>query len=561
MKLNKIIPYLAFTTLIFIPFTTLRAQIQTASKTAEDADGDWLQNRIERPQRVYEYDEGGIRRMPQKIGSRKTAPLPCTGSPKIPVILVQFPDRSFYASGKSDAEVRHSYELFFNGKNAEEVYEQTHSHASIQQYFKDQSLGAFSPEFTILGPVTLSQSYAFYGKNEGESKDVNLYQLYKEALSKCVQEKHAEWSIFDNNGDGRIDMAFFIHAGWGENYAQDDDRNAIWARESTSLLTVTDDENNSVSFSCYGVCAEASRPVSSEYEGKGYDPKDMRMDGIGVCIHELSHALGLPDFYDTNYEAFGMDLWSVMDYGEYAGNGFYPSNYTAYERDFMGWQPLIELTDTTILNIACFAEGGQGYKVVNEANEDEYYVIENRQPKGWDTKACGKGRGLQVTHVDYNASRWTTNSVNTDKKHQRMTIIAANNKYLGTNSASTTTEWNESLKGNLFPYTQPSQSLTDTSSPAAEVYAGALMHKPIYDITQNEDGTVTIYFLKTKAEFEKEWTDALMAQDANAYMDIYDMRGIHICRCQKDELHRFSFNRGVYLVKLNDGTVRKVLLQ
>lgn len=537
------------------------------SAQTDDFD-DWSQ--ISVPEHVYQYSDNGVRRMPSKMGSKQNAALTCIGSPKVPVILVQFADRRFYASGKTEDEIVHSYNLFFNGKDNEEVYNVTHSRGSIQTYFKDQSLGAFTPEFEIIGPLTLDKSYTAYGYNSSYTKDSEIFAFYREALDKAVKEKNVDWSKFDNDSNGIVDMVFFIHAGWGENVVHSYDPDAIWAKESTTSLTVNVDESHSITFGCYGVCAEA-RPIKSSqinddklsgnYGTTGYNEANLRMDGIGVCIHELSHALGLPDFYDTNNVAFGMDFWSVMDYGEYGNSGFNPVGYTAYERDFMGWQELEVLTDTTILTIECFAKGGHGYKIINENNEDEYYVIENRQPYGWDDYFCRPCHGLMITHVDYDRSRWNGNYVNTDSKHQRMTIIAANDSYLGTNTYATAAQMKESLSGNLFPYTKPSQSLTNTTQPAAKVYAGEFMNKPIYDITENEDSTITVYYLKSKADFEKDFTDEISSMSDSDYLNIYDMRGIHICKCMRDELYKYAFNRGIYLVKFSNGKVRKILLK
>lgn len=550
----------------YIPVAILFSCLSVSAQQEEVVD--WYQNN--RPEHVHDYADGGVRRLPFKIGSRETAALSSIGSPKVPIVLVQFADRSFAASGKTDEEIVQSYSLFFNGLDNTEVKTRTNSRGSVKRYFMDQSLEQFSPEFEIIGPVTLDKGYAEYGRNNGSSKDVGMSSFYREALNKAVKDHQVDWSKFDNDKNNTVDMVFFIHAGWGENTVAEYDSDAIWAKESTTSLRVEVDETSSVVFGCYGVCAEArvrsksqliEDIASGNYGKTGYNPENLRMDGIGVCIHELSHALGLPDFYDTRSVAFGMDLWSVMDYGEYGNNGYTPGNYTAYERNFMGWQPLVELNDTSIINVKCFADGGIGYKIVNEANEDEYYVLENRQPQGWD-EAVGKlGHGLMVTHVDYQAGRWSNNTVNTDPNHQCMTIIAANDNYNGTNAANSSEEWVNCLAGNLFPYVTPNQSLTDETSPAAKVYAGGLMHKPIYNITQEEDGSVTVYFLKSQEDYNKDLNDAICQLNKDTLVDIYDMNGVHICRCQPDEIYRQVYHHGIYLVKFPDGTVRKVLMK
>lgn len=534
---------------------------------AQDEVDSWYLN--ERPEHVYQYAEGGIRRLPFKVGTRESAALTCSGSPRVPVVLVQFADRPFHAAGNTDEEIIHSFDLFFNSKDTAEVQSRTGSKGSVSQYFSDQSLGVFTPQFDIIGPITLDNNYSYYGR--GKRTDSNISAFYRESMTKCVKDFQVDWSHFDNDNNGKVDMVFFIHAGWGENTVSEFDPDAIWAKESTSAFSVTDNYGTTVTFSCYGVCSEAryknkGQLMEDVKEGSpfyptGYNPQNLKMDGIGVCIHELSHALGLPDFYDTRNVAFGMDVWSVMDYGEYGANGYNPGNYTAYERDFMNWQPLVELNDTCVLRIAPFADGGCGYKITNPANPDEYYIIENRQPKGWDDKICTKGRGLQVTHVDYSISRWNSNTVNTDPNHQRMTIIAANDKYAGTNSAKDSDEWNETLRGNLFPYILPSQSLTDKTTPASIVYAGQFMGQPLYDITQNEDGTVTVYFLQSKEEYDKATNLALHRLNGDESIEVYAMNGMHVCSCLPHELYRIRFHHGVYIVRTPDGSVRKVLLK
>lgn len=482
---------------------TLAFAVSTLTVAAQQADDDnwWGQGR---PQHVHTTDSvtSGIHHAPHRVGSTASAPLRCRGEQKVPVVLVSFADRPFYAAGQSDSAVVESYNLFFNGEDDSEVYTRTHSSGSIRSYFIAQSDSAFRPQFGIIGPVQLPSKYAIYGRNSGNSKDTNISAFYRDALNQVMRTQNVDWNLYDNDGNGTVDMVFFVHAGWGENTVQTD-TSAIWAKESTSGISIKAEDGSSVRFGCYAVCAEA-RVRNSErlakdieegtYGPTGYNPDNLRMDGIGVCVHELSHALGLPDFYDTNGVAFGMDLWSVMDYGEYGNNGYTPGGYTAYERDFMGWQSLETLNGPCKLTIPCYAEGGHGYKIVNEANPNEYYIIENRQPAGWDAKVCTKGRGLQVTHVDYNASRWNGNTVNTDAAHQRMTIIAANNDYRGTTSVTSMEEWYEALEGHLFPFTGEYQDLTDETTPASVVYAGGYMGKPLRGITQNEDGTITLYY-------------------------------------------------------------------
>ncbi len=428
-------------------------------------------------------DEGGVHRARLYVGSQTTAPLKAYGEQRVPVVLVAFADKQFTVADGTETGVNEFYNKFCNGTMDGNLYTDHGSHGSVRDYFVEQSDSVFFPEFTIIGPVTLDNGYATYGKNSGSTKDTGYSTFRNEAVAKAQEAYSGEWSDFDNDDDGSVDMVFFVYAGLGENNGGDED--CIWPKESPSSTTI-----NGIKYACSGATCE----LHSSTRDEAGNVLTTKADGMGVFVHELSHALGLPDFYDTNNVAFGMDLWSVMDYGEYGNDGYNPGNYTAYERDFMGWRPVIDIEEPAVLTIPCFADGGTGYRITNDANSDEYYVIENRQAKGWDDMVCTMGHGLQVTHVDYSSSRWNANTVNTDPNHQRMTIIAANNQYDGSNTAESFAVWREVLGGNLFPGTSLNYSLTDESNPAATVYTGELMHKPIIDITENEDSTITLCF-------------------------------------------------------------------
>lgn len=452
---------------------------------AQDHIDEWLRNG--RPECFHQEEPhaGASHRSPRRVGlgTQANAPMKALGTKRIPVVLVSFADKSFTAADGTAEGVKAFYDKFCNGTMNGKLYTGHGSHGAIRDYFVEQSDSAFLPEFTVIGPVTLSKGYAEYGRNSGNRKDIGFDNFRSESIKLAQQVYTGSWTDFDNDNNGTVDMIFFIFAGLGESNGGDAD--CIWPKESTASVTI-----GGTVYSCSAVTCEA-RPATYDEEG---NPLTIKTDGVGVFIHEFSHALGLPDFYDTNNKAFGMDLWSVMDYGEYGNNGYNPGNYTAYERDFMGWRRLIDLEEPCILNIPCFADGGFGYRIYNSANRNEYYIIENRQPKGWDDVVGKMGHGLQVTHVDYEATRWANNTVNTDPDRQRMTIIAANNTYAGTNSATSGKEWRETLAGNLYPGSALNYSLTDTSIPAARVYTGGLLSKPLNHIVENADQTVTVYF-------------------------------------------------------------------
>ena len=431
-------------------------------------------------------------RAPRRIGSAQTAPLPTKGTVKVPVVLVNFADSVFHVAD-TDEGVRNFYDLYCNGTRDGKLYKEHRSYGSIRDYFVQQSDSLFLPEFVILGPVTLSHPEGYYGGNKTGSKDTMYSAFRSESIKLVTEQNNIDWSVFDNKGKGQVDLVFFIFAGCGE--ANGGPSNSLWPKENTGNITA-----NGIKFATSACCNE-NRATSFDNDG---NVTSARADGIGIMCHELCHALGLPDFYDTrsNPTYFGMDLWSVMDYGCYGRTGYQPVAFTAYERDFMGWRMLDSLTENQHVTLIPMEKGGIGYKIINDENPKEYYVVENRQNVGWDsglyvrTSATETAyfHGMQVTHVDFDAGIWNGNSVNSRSDHQRMTIIAANNLYKGTTANATNAELTETWSGNLWPF-GANDSLTSNSVPAATVYsASGFMKHDINAITELDNGNITFYF-------------------------------------------------------------------
>ena len=415
----------------------------------------------------------------RNVGSVEKALVKPIGTKNIPVLLVSFPDKQFSVA-TTDKRVNDYYNDFFNAD-----YTTTGNWGSVRQYFSDQSRGLFTPQFSIIGPVEVSKSYTYYGEDASAySKDKYFNEMVKEAFTKS-QALHADWSAFDNDKNGEVDLCIIIYAGYGQNYTHAINvTNTLWPKE----MPMRFETGTTIMSGCCS--ANEMHPLGAS----GTQITSAQPEGVGVVIHEISHALGLPDLYDTKNVAFGMDKWSVMDYGMYTSNSRKPVGYTAYEREFMGWQEAEVVNEPTTLHIRPFALGGMGYKIVNDQNPNEYYILDNRQAQGWDTNLCTNcGHGMLVLHTDFNASSWNGNSVNTDKNHQRMSIIPANNSLLGSNTPGiNNTVWKNSLQGNAFPGSTENHELTDISTPAAAVFTGGLMGKPLMDIQEEADGTITV---------------------------------------------------------------------
>lgn len=412
------------------------------------------------------------RKAPARVGATATSrQVPCIGSPRVPIILVQYKDVKF-----KDADAHATFAEFFSeGK------------VSAHQYFVDQSNGLYTPQFDVYGPFTLPQNRSYYGGNDYRGDDKGLGEMVADG---CLGlDSQIDFSRYDNDGDGVCDVAIVLYAGVGE--ASSDEEDAVWPCQ----WSLRDSE--------YGKPLTLDGTVINKFavfnELNGYSPN--KIDGIGTFCHEFSHCLELPDFYDTNYGPhFGMGDWSLMDQGSYNDDGYTPIGYSAYEKEFMGWIEVEEATENTFYTLPAMnlksAATDKAVRITNAADPNEYYILENRRQQGWDEYMPAEG--LMISHVTYKQGAWEANTVN-DYDLQRMTIIPADGRL----KLSSQSSWGETYyyvdladeKGDLWPFRNANE-LTDTSTPAATVNTGSLMHKPVTEITRNADGTVSFWIMK-----------------------------------------------------------------
>ncbi len=386
------------------------------------------------------------------------------------LILVNFQDKKF---SNTDAKTKEIFNQMLNSIN--NPYGK--NYGSVREYFRSQSYGQFDIEFDVVGPVSVSGKMADYGANDSQGNDIAPGKMVAEAVQ--LVDSQVNFKNYDWDGDGEVENIYVTYAGYCE-AVDGADENTIWPHQ----WVLSDRYNYGKSLTVDGVTVD-TYACGSELMGSVGET----LEGIGTMCHEYSHCLGLPDFYDTrpNGSNFGMNSWSILDYGCYNGNGFTPAGYTAYERWFCGWLEPMELNSaTTITEMPDLDQNPVAYVIYNDQNHNEYYLLENHQKKGWDTRA--PGHGLLVVHVDYDENAWYENIINNTASRQRMTIIPADNNAT-----------KNSLAGDPFPNNGKATALTDETTPAAILYRAntdgkKLMHKPITEITESS-GLISFAFM------------------------------------------------------------------
>lgn len=396
---------------------------------------------------------------------------PISGKKKGLVILVNFADREFNLKYGHDY-----YDGFFNKVG----FSENKSQGSVHDYFMESSYGQFDLTFDVYGPVTVSQNMSHYGQNQ-YGADAYPAELVSEACA-LADKQGADFSQYDWDGDGYVDQVFIVYAGYGENMGAPE--NTIWPHEST----LTDAEP-------YG---DGNGPV--RYDGVLVDTYAMTCElfgpsgtvaaGIGTACHEFSHCMCIPDLYDLESQNLGMAAWDLMDFGSYNGTdygiGNCPAPYTSYERMYCGWLTPTELSTACVVpELKPIDEAPQAYIIYNEANKNEYYLLENKQQTGFGT--CLPSHGMMVLHVLYDKDAWIKNVVNVGAT-PRMTYIAADNEYTM-----------EGCNGDSWPGTSGNTELTSESSPAATLYTqnsdgSYFMNHDISDIAESKDGIISFLF-------------------------------------------------------------------
>ena len=375
-------------------------------------------------------------------------------------VLVAFNDRSFIGD---EAATLEKWDKIFNTKD----YREDSYMGSVHDYFYDQSYGDFSLVFDLVY-VQVPGDAKKYASTA--SDDENSQYLVEDIVD-VLKTQDIDWDIYDWNSDGYVNQLLIIYAGEGMNVSSED--YTIWPHQwwmSEHLLNgqqgvycepipVSSGEKDYLvdSYCC------VQEIVNSEYFSTPF----------GTICHEYSHCFGFPDFY-ANGLVKTVDNWDLMDMGNYNGDGYQPAGYSAHERWLMGWLEPIELEETTtITDMPALADQGRAYLIRNDRYESEYYIVENRQPMGWDVSLPGSG--ILIFHIDFDPSVWTSTKVTPNSYDRKRYDIFHANKSIA------------SLTGWAYPY-QENNSLTNTSSPAATLWndnedGTKLMSKPITNMS------------------------------------------------------------------------------
>jgi M6 family metalloprotease-like protein len=226
---------------------------------------------------------------------------------------------------------------------------------SVRDYYLDNSNGIVDFQNQLVGFQRASQPKSYYESGNGYSRASELVDELIDAI-----DDEVDFSMFDNDGDGRTEAISIVYAGEAETWGQ-----GLWPH-SGGLNEMRD----GVRLSRYQMTALSTR----------FD--------LYVFVHEVGHMLfGWPDLY-------GFGNYCVMGNSSSRSN---PVGINDFYRADQGWIPLIDITANTNARFYAGVNAG-GYRFVNPERPDEAFFWSNIQNTDrWSTL---RGNGLVVLHFD-----------------------------------------------------------------------------------------------------------------------------------------------------------------
>jgi len=344
---------------------------------------------------------------------------------------------------------------------------------SVRDFFRESSYGQFDLEITLCGIYTAPQSEEYYAGSDGSQ---NCQELAEWLAQQVAAEPYIDFTDYDSDNDDMVDGFHFIFAGRGQEAGGGAE--TIWSHKWGFSPPVMQNGKYLYIYSC-----------SSELL---YLNDYADITTIGVICHEMTHAFGAPDFYDTDYDVNGRyegtGNWDVMAHGSWNGDppGNCPPHHNMYTKIDFGWVTPIELPFPMAVTMLNAEENPVAYQI-NTTTFGEYYLLENRQQIKFDSYI--PGNGLIIYHVHSEIEHYEINATHP----QRMYPVCASAAYpMPTEDPETYGEINSD--GCPFPGSSNNTSFTDDTVPAMRSWANAKTNNPINDIT-NINKVVTFNFV------------------------------------------------------------------
>ncbi|QLE84957.1 M6 family metalloprotease domain-containing protein [Shewanella sp. Scap07] len=327
----------------------------------------------------------------QNSGVSQTAIMPITGTIDVPVVMVNFADTQTTAT-------RDEFDHF--------LFQDSQGLTAYYQEVSYGHLNLAGGNSGVIDWVKLPNDHAFYGRNNSAGYDSNIGVMITQALDGVDQ--NVDFSQFaDINQDCQVDLISIIYQGNGEHQAVGA-ANDIWAHKYSLYWLQSEGDGDGVYTTNDTCLADPSKRVTvNDYFVAPELSNAGQRANVGTFAHEFGHVFGLPDLYDTggtnSGQTAGAGDWSLMASGSKTGperDGESPAHLSAWGKYTLGWITPTRLNgmNQQQVTIGESVNHSQAYLYENPDNPQEYFLIENRQQRGFD--AYSPGTGLAIWHID-----------------------------------------------------------------------------------------------------------------------------------------------------------------
>ncbi|UCD93984.1 MAG: M6 family metalloprotease domain-containing protein [Candidatus Zixiibacteriota bacterium] len=378
------------------------------------------------------------------------------------VLMVDFDDNAYTEGGVAANAAEFDSVLFTTGRS--------NPTGSMTEYYLENSYGKFLVRGQVHGWYRMPSLYSYYVNGEGGIGSFfpnNSKGLAVDAV-RVADSLGLDFSPFDTYGspagaDGEIDGLLIVHAGPGMEQTGSEYMMISHKWDLGPYATIADGLN----IDSYTIQPEERlRPGGSA-----------EITPIGVFCHEFGHVLGLPDLYDVDYQpssSDGIGIWSLMGTGVFKGDARIPAHLDAWCKMYVGFLDPVEVYENmTSVEFPPVENDPVAYRLWKDgAYSSQYFLVENRQPVGFDSLLPGSG--LLIYHVDDNA---TFNNI--DVNHYHVAVEQADGFYqLELNN------YNDGDAGDPWPGTQDKRSFDDMSKPSSRSYAQVSTKVSVWNISE-----------------------------------------------------------------------------
>lgn len=359
------------------------------------------------------------------------------------------------------------FNILFNQLNSKSPVAPT---GSVRDVFLINSYGMLTVESSVFGWVDLPNTESYYAAGRSGFGTTQYFEALRFAMTALQKDFRVNFANFDANNDGKVDMVTIIHSGYAAEVGGTDPngatvQNRIWSHRYKLPASQFWSGNGKV------VDGYSTSPALFGSSGSS-------IGRIGVISHEIGHTLGLPDLYGTS-AGNGLGSYDLMSnhwgFPPYHLSQLYPPILSPWCKILAGWLDPIVITRSGTYSISASYNSKQIYRINLNTAGNEYLLIENRQPIGFDFYLPRGGLAIWQIDADWDvpdvegfpgqAGAWPFNG-----KHYKVALLQADGKYdleRGSNLGD---------DGDCFPskngrnFLAPSVNLLDGPFPNTDAY-------------------------------------------------------------------------------------------